>query len=290
MTVRRAMLMLGRLLRPRLALLFLMSGVFPACGQDQADDAQTCRLQLEPGGESTVLAVSSPLTLHLADGRQVHLAEVLSPASAEGAVLPGSPGATAYLRAHVLGHKVEVRFGGKRQDRYGAAVAHVFVAGGQPLWVQEGLISEGVALAFPQLDNHACFEQLARLEERARNANRGYWGLALFKILPARDARQLLSAVQTYQIIEGEIAFITHAGARTILHFSEDNPAGLTATIEPATLKRLSEQSLENWQGKPVHIRGWIERKKGPAVTITQPEQIELLRRQPTTPAFPKAQ
>jgi len=23
-------------------------------------------------------------------------------------------------------------------------------------------------------------------------------------------------------------------------------------------------------------VRGWIERKKGPAITVTQPEQIEL--------------
>lgn len=282
----RMMLMLGFILRTALIPLALIAP--SAYGQDRLSDGVAC--ELEPGGESTVLAISNSRALLLADGRQVYLAEVLPPISGEGAVHSAVTGATAYLRAHVLGQKVEIRYGGKHQDRYGATVAHVFVAGDNPLWVQEGLVREGLAQVFPQPDNHACSKQLASLEEKARNANRGYWGLAFFKVLPARDARSLLNLVQTYQIIEGEIAFVTHTGGRAILHFAEDRQFGFTATVEPAAQKRLSEQGLDDWQGQTVRIRGWIERKRGPAIVITQPEQIELLRRQPTPPASPKLQ
>ena len=265
----------------------LLSMVFSANGQPhQAMDGGSC--QLEPGGESTVLSTSGPNTLHLADGRMVHLAEILTPISAEGAGFAQSASAAAYLRSNVLGRKVEVRFGGSRHDRYGATVAHIFVAGGErPFWLQENLVSAGLAQAFPQPDNHACSQQLASIEEKARDENRGYWGLALFKVLPARETRSILNLMQTYQIIEGEVLFVTRAGGRTILHFAEDSRASFTAIVEAATQKNLPEPSLNDWQGQKIRIRGWIERKKGPTITITQPEQIELLQRVPATSTSP---
>ncbi len=276
MLARLSLLLLESAFQTPIMLSLLLCVVSSAYGQDlQATGDGSC--QLEPGGESTVLTIGGAQTLHLADGRMVHLAEILTPTNAEGAGLAASASATAYLRSNVLGRKVEVKFGGNRHDRYGAILAHIFVAGEHPLWLQEGLVSAGLAQAFPQPDNHACSQQLGLLEEKAREENRGYWGLALFKILPAREPRFILSLVQTYQIIEGKVAFVTHAGGRTILHFSEDSKASFTATVEPAAMKRLTEPSPDNWQGQTVRVRGWIERKKGPAITIIQPEQIELL-------------
>lgn len=268
-----------------LMLSLLLAVLFSANGQPrQATDNGRC--QLEPGGESTVLVISGPNTLHLADGRMVHLAEIITPTNAQnaqGGSLDQSSSAIAYLRSNVLGRKVEIKFGGNRYDRYGATVAHIFVAGERLLWLQEGLVSAGLAQVFPQPDNHACSQQLASIEEKARHDNRGYWGLALFKVLPARDTRSILSLVQTYQIIEGEIAFVTHAGGHTIFHFAVDGKANFTATVDSAVRKILTERSLDNWQGQKVRIRGWIERKKGPTIAIIQPEQLELLRREPAT-------
>ena len=261
-----------------LMLSLLLAGLFSASGQPrQAPDDGRC--QLEPGGESTVLVISGQNTLHLADGRMVHLAEIITPTNAQGAAQSSS--ATAYLRSNVLGRKVEIKFGGNRHDRYGATLAHIFVAGESPLWLQEGLVSAGLAQVFPQPDNHACSQQLASIEEKARYEKRGYWGLALFKILPARETRSILSLVQTYQIIEGEIAFATNAGGRTIFHFAEDGKSSFTATVNSAARKKLTERSLDDWQGQKVRIRGWIERKKGPTIAIIQPEQLELLKREP---------
>jgi hypothetical protein len=122
-----------------LMLSLLLAVPFSANGQPRhaTDDG---RCQLEPGGESTVLVISGPNTLHLADGRMVHLAEIITPTNAQnaqGGSLDQSSSATAYLRANVLGRKVEIKFGGNRCDRYGATVAHIFVAGERPLWLQE---------------------------------------------------------------------------------------------------------------------------------------------------------
>ena len=288
MVVRLALLLLEYLCRSAVMLGLLLFIVSSAYGQHrQETDRGNC--QLEPGGESTVLSIAGPLTLHLADGRMVHLAEIFTPTSAERAGLDPSSNATAYLRSSALGRKVELRFGGSHHDRYGVTIAHIFVAGERPLWLQEGLVKAGLAQAFPQPDNHTCSRQLASIEAKAREENRGYWGLALFKVLLAREIRSILNVVQTYQIVEGEVTFATHAAGRTTLHFAQNSKASFTATLEPAAEKRLSEPNPDEWQGQKVRIRGWIERKKGPTITITQPEQIELLQGQPeSAPGSPQ--
>ena len=88
--------------------------------------------------------------------------------------------------------------------------------------------------------------------------------------------------MQTYQIIEGKVEFVTRAGQRAIVHFNADSKASFTATVEQAAQRRLANSSPEDWQGQTIRIRGWIERKKGLNITIIQPEQIELLEQAPS--------
>lgn len=243
-------------------------------GQRRAADHAGC--QLTSGGESTVMSVVGPQTLHLADGRFVRLTEVLTPAAAPGTGFDPSSAATAYLRSKTLGRKVEIRFGGNPRDRYGVATAHVFVAGEPTLWLQEGLVASGLALAFPQADNSACSQRLAAFEAEARNEKRGNWGLALFKVLPAKETRAINTLIQTYQIVEGRVDHITPVGSRALIHFGEENKFGFTALVESAAQKRLAER-VDLLSGRTIRIRGWIEHKRGPTVTIALPEQIELV-------------
>jgi micrococcal nuclease len=235
--------------------------------------------QLQQGGESTVLAVAGPQTLRLADGRFVRLAEVLVPAQAStGSAFDPSSAATAYLRAGTLGKKVEVRFGGTQRDRYGVYVAHIFVAGDPPVWIQEALVSSGLAQAFPQIDNHACAARLMSAEAIAREAKRGHWGIALFKVLRASDPRSITKLVQTYQVVEGKVDHAFESGGRLTLHFGAEGKYGFAAILEPAAKKRFADkQGPEDWDGLSLRMRGWIDRKRGPTISITQPEQIEIL-------------
>jgi micrococcal nuclease len=99
-------------------------------------------------------------------------------------------------------------------------------------------------------------------------------------VLSAQDTRSISNLLQTYQVVEGKIARITQTGARAIIHFS-DEKFGFTAVIEPAAQKRLKDQNLNGWEGRSIRLRGWIERKKGPTMTIAQPEQVELADEKP---------
>ncbi len=243
---------------------------------------QNC--QLQPGGESTVLAVAGPQTLRLADGRFVRLAEILVPAPALSGFDP-SAAAAAYLRKIAVGRKVEVKFGGTQRDRYGVYAAHVYVVSDPQLWLQEGLVSSGFAEVYPQADNHACAQQLLPSEGAARNDKRGHWGLAYFKVLQARDPRSILNLVQTYQIVEGTANRASESGGRITLHFGDANKFEFTAVVEPAVKKRFAgKKSPDDWTGLALRLRGWIDRKRGPLLSIAQPEQIEFLAGTPPAP------
>jgi endonuclease YncB( thermonuclease family) len=232
--------------------------------------------QLQPGGESTVLAIAGPQTLRLADGRFVRLSEILVPAAAPAGFDP-SQAAAAYLRQTASGRKVEVKFGGTQRDRYGVYAGHIYVTGEPGVWLQEGLVSAGLATVYPQTDNHACSRELLAFEAEAREKKRGHWGLAYFKLLHARDPRSILNLVQTYQIVEGTVISAAESGGRLTLQFERQNKFGFAAILEPAARKRFADkQTPDSWAGLGLRIRGWVEKKRGPSISAAQPEQIEF--------------
>ena len=266
--------------------IMLIPPPFPALGQSEYQPIENAGCQLESGGESTVLAVASPQTLHLADGRSIRLAEILIPTARSGSGFDPSSAATAYLRSVALARKVQVKFGGSRRDRYGATVAHVYVMGDSPVWLQEVLVRSGLAQAFPQPDNHACSKELASFESKAREEKRGHWGDALFQVLSAHDTRALMNLIQTYQIVEGKVAYVTHAGSRTTIHFGEGTRYDFSVTVESAAQKTLTENP-DKWQGELIQVRGWVEQKRGPTISVIQPEQMHVLRQLPEVKSTP---
>jgi micrococcal nuclease len=282
---------LPRLLLPCALLLLSASGL--KCGPAAESPEPLFRhgassnCQLQPGGDSTVLAVAGPQTLRLADGRFVRLSEILVPAAASAGFDP-SQEAAAYLRQAAAGHKVAVKFGGTQRDRYGVYTGQIY-AGGEPgVWLQGGLVSAGLAIVYPQTDNHACSRELLAFEMDAREKKRGHWGLAYFKVLQARDPRSILNLVQTYQIVEGIVSSATESGGRLTLQFERQNKFGFAAILEPAARKRFTDKPTpESWAGLGLRIRGWVEKRRGPSISAAQPEQIEFLTQSPRLQAKP---
>lgn len=245
----------------------------PSHGQPRRTDTPGC--DLRSAGESAVAAVVGPQTLRLADGRTIRLAEIIAiPALPQHAGDAGLD-AVSFLRS-TLGKKVEVKIGGAERDRYGITTAHLLIMDDPTLWLQEGLVSAGLALAMPQPDNRSCFEALRAAETAAKSARRGNWGTAVFKVLPASDPRLIANLVQTYQIVEGEAKAIARSGARVTLTFGENAGFGFRVYAEGGAAKRLSGDGAA-LAGKTVRIRGWVERKAGPSITVVLPEQLEVV-------------
>jgi endonuclease YncB( thermonuclease family) len=68
----------------------------------------------------------------------------------------------------------------------------VFVMGeGGPIWLQEELVSEGLAQVYSFPDSRACIAELLARESEARAKRLGVWGSSAYRIQSADDVDRL---------------------------------------------------------------------------------------------------
>lgn len=235
----------------------------------------------EDGGASAVAEIRGGDTLILQDGRSVRLAGVLLPRrTGEGdLVVPAREAAEKTLSDLVAGQTVELRLDARRRDRYGRVLAQLFVSrDGQRVWVQERLIAAGLARVMSGRENRICVPDLLSAEKTARETGHGQWRNGLFAIRSAASEEILSGLAQSYEIVEGRIETVAEVRGRTYLNFGKNWRRDFTVTIAADATKLFSDQSeLSKLRGRLVRVRGWIENVNGPSISLTHPEQLEIL-------------
>jgi micrococcal nuclease len=235
---------------------------------------------LEPGPTRAVARVLDGETLALDDGAEVRLIGALSPRPLEAAAdvrfwVPERE-AIVELARLVLGRSVELAFSGRRKDRYGRLLAHVFVRSNKErVWVQGHMLRSGNARAYSLPDNAACMDELMAHERFARETRKGLWDHAAYQIRSADRTRELLRWRSSFQIVEGRVVRVASVRGRFFLNFGTDWREDFTASVR----RRLQSSDLDfkTLEGRRVRVRGWIERRAGPAIDIHHPSQIELV-------------
>jgi endonuclease YncB( thermonuclease family) len=235
---------------------------------------------LETALSRAVARVVDGETLALDDGTEVRLIGALSPrpieAAADVSFWPPEREAMAELGRLVLGRSVELAFAGRRTDRYGRLLAHVFVRSGTArVWVQEHMLRTGHARAYSLPDNVGCMDELMAHERVAREARRGLWDHAAYQIRPAERTRELLRWRSSFQLVEGRVVRVASVRGQVFLNFGENWREDFTASVR----RRLPSSNLDfkTLEGRLVRIRGWIERRAGPAIDIHHASQIEIV-------------
>ncbi len=245
----------------------------------------------------TVTAVVDARTLQLDDGTALRLASILAPTSydspAAPAALSAQASAIAALSKQVLGRNLAISLERTSRDRYGRRVGSGLLIDddGNPKgaiedrWLQARAVRAGAArVALTPAIDMACAALLLRLEAAAAADKRGLWQLALYNIRRASEPTHLLRYRSTFQIVEGTIARVAPSRHAVYLNFGENWKRDFTAKFDRAALKRVNVaiNTLKQLEKRAVRIRGWIEKRNGPLITIWRPEQIELLHRTPT--------
>lgn len=258
-------------MRPALAILLLIWGV----GQATAGT-------LVEGGKATVTAVVDGDTVLLDSviegSKEVRLVGVQAPKLPLGRKgfkqWPLAGEAKAMLEALVLGRTVTLKFGGRRLDRHGRLLAHLFVDEGE--WVQGALLSAGMARVYSFADNRAVVSDMLRLERVARAAGRGIWGYHFYSL---RKPEQLDHLIGTFQLVEGIVFDAATVRGRTYLNFSDDWRQDFTITLNRRVVTMFSEAGIDPLmlKGRPIRVRGWLKKRNGPMIEATHPEQIEVL-------------
>jgi endonuclease YncB( thermonuclease family) len=268
-----------------MAVLTLFSlGSMPPAAASEAE----CRGQ--DGGASAVTSISDGETLILEDGRAVRLAGVIGPKRARaGPVSEVRAEMEAAIARLTLGKKVSLSFDGRERDRYGRVLAHVYIVEeGVGVWLQGRLVEEGLARVISFPDSRLCIAELLAKEGKARAGQIGLWKTGFFAVRPADAEDLLFRLAQSYEIVEGTVRNVTEIKGRYYLNFGENWRRDFTIFV-PAANARLfagkggsgeigaAAPDLSRLDGRRVRVRGWLKNFNGPSITVTHPEQIEIL-------------
>lgn len=164
-------------------------------------------------------------------------------------------------------------------DRYGRIRAHVYSADGR--WLQEELLTAGLAAARPEGGDEACARALLAFEATARRARSGLWAGSNI-IVKASDEASLLAGNGLYGVVEGRIVSVGYGSRMVFLDFGRNFRTDFTVMVPKALVPRLLEAGIavDSLAGRAVSVRGVIEESGGPAIRIADPLALELLDRE----------
>lgn len=247
-----------------------------------ASTAAQAECDLKDAGTATIVEILNTESLLLEDGRVIRLAGALTPRTeARWAQAMGLKDKLMNaLKEQVLGKTVQLRVGERERDRYGRLLTHVFVGEDDSrIWVQEALIERGWAMAHSFADNRACVRPLLKAEDRARIEGAGFWEQGVFRVRDAADPQGMSALAYSFQIVEGMVRDVADRRGRVYINFGEDWRTDFTAVVAPSHRDSFagSDIKLLELEGRRVRVRGWLERRNGPLIEVSHPEQIEVL-------------
>ena len=234
--------------------------------------------QLIFGEPGEVTAIVDGDTLMLGDGREVRLVGIQAPKLPLGragfAPWPLAEEAKALLAELTLGKTVTPGFGGRRGDRHGRVLAHLFDAEGR--WIQGAILAAGLARVYSFDDNRTLIAEMLALEREARARRRGIWALDFYAPRKAEQAGRWLGG---FELVEGRVLSVGLVRRRAYLNFGADWRSDFTIALDPAARKRFEAEGidLQDYEGRLLRVRGWLKSRNGPMIEATHPEQIELL-------------
>lgn len=237
---------------------------------------------LENAGKATIVEVLNPETLVLEDGRTVRLVGLFMPPTQTrwARTIGIRKKLMAALKERLVGQNVRLRRGGRKRDRYGRLLAHVFlIREDKHQWVQQALVAQGLAMAISFPDNRACVRQLQHSEHLARKQDAGFWKEGLFRVRNASDPASMRALSNTFQIVEGTVRAVAAKRKRIYINFGEDWRTDFTATIAPSDRDGFADAGMNpaDLAGRKVRVRGWLRQRNGPIIALTHPEQIEIV-------------
>jgi endonuclease YncB( thermonuclease family) len=227
-----------------------------------------------------VAGVIDPISLRLADDREVRLAGIEMPTVSRDD--PAAIAARADLEALVRGRSVALVLAAPAPglDRYGRLVAYAYAAAAPEAgFVQGHLLAGGHVLLAPVAMTAACRTRLRDAERMARVAKRGLWADPSHDVLQADHPADILARQGRFALVAGRILSVRESGGIVYVNFGRHWREDFTATILKRNERLFAGAGMapNKLAGRRVEVRGWIEPRKGPAIEVTRPEQIEVV-------------
>ena len=215
--------------------------------------------------EARVVEVIDSGTVLLDDGETVRLAGIETLAE----------GARQTLARLVRGRRIGLARGDIPRDRYGRLRGHL-VRSDDGTWLQGTLLAAGLARVQSLVDDRAGVAEMLVIERRARAARLGIWSETRYRVRAASEAGASLGS---FQLVEGRVKAAAVVRGRGYLNFGDDWREDFTVSIGPRDRRRFETAgiAIEDYEGRLVRVRGWVDSFNGPMIEATHPEQIEVL-------------
>ena len=229
--------------------------------------------------EARVVEVIDGSTVLLEDGETVRLAGIEAPKhtsrDASSGMEPLAERAKQALVDLVQRRRVRLATGNVPRDRYDRLRAHV-VRSDDGTWIQGALLAAGLARVHSLVDDRAGVAEMLVIERRARAARLGIWSQPRFGV---RAAGEIGNRLHSFQLVEGRVVAAAVVRGRGYLNFGDDWREDFTVSIGPRDRRRFEAEGIavEDYEGRLVRVRGWVDSFNGPMIEATHPEQIEVL-------------
>jgi hypothetical protein len=171
------------------------------------------------------------------------------------------------------------------QEKYGVPYAHI--VNNRGMWVQQDLISKGLAWALCTDTSPQTADILKQTEEKARVDHQGFWKDPAYAIKTPDNIGDYLDS---YQIVEGQISYVSSKSVSGYIDFNfgkgkkrkfairfENDTTFQTFLDDPITGLK-NRLDFTQWQGRTVRVRGWVKDDgAGPVIVLTRPEQVDVV-------------
>ncbi len=262
----------------RFAVVFLLILTVTAAGA-ASGSAVPLPAGLALDAEARVVEVIDGSTVLLDDGETVRLAGIEPPKHIAGDAAsdmePLVETSRQTLARLVQGRRVGLAVGGVPRDRHGRLRVHL-VRSDDGTWIQGTLLAAGLARVHSLVDDRAAAAEMLVIEDRARAARLGIWSQPGYRVRAAGEAD---GGLHSFQLVEGRVRAAAVVRGRGYLNFGDDWREDFTVSIGPRDRRRFESEgvAIEDYEGRLVRVRGWVDSFNGPMIEATHPEQIEVL-------------
>jgi micrococcal nuclease len=232
-----------------------------------------------PEARARVVSITDRLEIALGDGRHARLAGLDLPDPGRGD--PASAAARLFLTKWLDGREVGLHALSAKPDRWNRLLVELYAPtpyGGSPAGetsVSMVLISAGLARFWPEPEALACATPRLAAEAEARNKRLGLWLDPYYAVVDTADLDKLRERDGQFTLVEGTPLRVGEGRSRYFIDFGPHR--GFTIVIPKRRAKAFERAgvTISALAGARIRVRGALDDRFGPRMTISEPEDIE---------------